>query len=133
MKIKSRPGTVEKYLYIMQNLSQESGMYSNVNDISLKYQVGRQYVQVLKNRNMLIVDNNGYYRWNKAVTPSVDVVNSILKEISITNRRYMALRKANNKQQQLNLDLKPKVSRPRKPKVQEPKVGIIRRIFKFIW
>jgi hypothetical protein len=91
--MKFRKNTLEKYLFLIQNLSQKTSTYTNLNHISNDYFVGKQYVAKLRDNKYIIIDANGYYNWNKTVNPSVDIVKQMLKELSIEQQRYMQHRK----------------------------------------
>jgi hypothetical protein len=120
----------------MNQLSQIVDHYTNINDISVDFKVGRQFIQTLKTKGLLIVSDSGYYNWNKAHKPSVEIINSILLDISITNRKYTLLRKKKQAQPELIFDSTPKPRKKRPKKHLEPQIeqlGLIRKLLKFIW
>ena len=144
MKLKTRKNTVDKYLALIQDLSRKTTAYSNLNIIALDYNVGKQYIGALKEKNFIILDGNGYYNWNRQFSPSLEIVNSILKDVSIQNRNYMLMRKDRQSKKQIQIQFsnkpftdKPKVKKSRR-KLQEPEpkieqIGLIRKFIKFIW
>lgn len=135
MKLKTRQGTIEKYLNFLQSLSKKNGVYTNVNAIGKEYQIGRQVVQALKERNVIYLKLDGTYYWNNTFTPNVDLVNVILKDISRINHKHQQMRKIKESHRQVQIKVKnePLVKRKRKPKEPVEKIGLIRKFIKFIW
>lgn len=149
--MKSSKKTIEKYLFTIQDLSKKTTRYTNLKKIANNYNVGQQFITELRNKNIIIVDANGYYSWNKSVSPNIDIVNSALKSISITNKKFMELR-MNRNQAKIQFSNKPFTDknnvRVTKRKLQEQQqyvqyqihpqpqieqIGLIRKFIKFIW
>ena len=146
MKLKTRKGTAQKYMSVIQDLSTRKTSYTNARTIALYYNVGSQFIRLLIEKNIIIVDENDFYNWNKEIKPSIEIVNSLLKDISIQNKKYMKMRKDNQAKKQIQIQFsnslstdKPKVRRAKR-KLQEPniqlhseQIGLIRKFIKFIW
>ena len=146
MRLKTRKGTAQKYMSVIQDLSTRKTSYTNARTIALYYNVGSQFIRLLIEKNIIIVDENDFYNWNKQINPSIEIVNSVLKDISIQNKKYMKMRKDNQAKKQIQIQFsnslstdKPKVRRAKR-KVQEPnlqlhteQIGLIRKFIKFIW
>lgn len=146
MKLKTRKGTAQKYMSVIQDLSTRKTSYTNARTIALYYNVGSQFIRLLIEKNIIIVDENDFYNWNKEIKPSIEIVNSVLKDISIQNKKYMKMRKDNQAKKQIQIQFsnslstdKPKVRRAKR-KLQEPniqlhseQIGLIRKFIKFIW
>jgi hypothetical protein len=140
--MKFRKNTLEKYLFLIQNLSQKTSTYTNLNHISNDYFVGKQYVAKLRDNKYIIIDANGYYNWNKTVNPSVDIVKQMLKELSIEQQRYMQHRKEKSQVKIVFNEPQKKVRKSRKmhqnesfvqPEIKVEEIGLIRKFIKFIW
>lgn len=142
IRTKPRKNTISKYMNCLIAYEQQSGSISNVTEITRQYNASN-YIATFLRKNRILYNQNGYYYWNEAYKPNIEMVDAILNEASTLNKKYGVQKKS--KSTPTLFDQKKQYKRKHKfdsekikhqPKFNElntEQVGIIRKFLKWLW
>jgi len=121
---------------------QQSGSISNVTEIPRQFNASN-YIATFLCKNGIIYNQNGYYYWNEAYKPNIEIVKAILNEASMLNKKYDVQKKSKSTptlfeqkkqyKRKHKFDSEKIQNQPKFNELNAGQVGIIRKFFKWLW